>query len=267
MYFVDTMKRQEAPRGDELEKQATTIAGILRKITSVLIYSFAAVMALRELGFDVAPLIAGAGVVGIAIGFGAQNLVRDVISGFFMLVENQIRVDDVVVINDIPGKVEEINLRTTVLRDMEGAVHIFPNGLITKLANRTQEYSYYVFTIHLNYQDDADAFLALLSDICGEVGREEPHQSNILAPLEILGIDALGESHVTVKARIKTMPGKQWDIGREVNRRLRPRALAAGIGLPVRGPRQVEIITTSITRDEIRQMVQKEMESRPMNNG
>jgi small-conductance mechanosensitive channel len=260
LYFVRAMQDRDGRRDGELEKQATTIAGILRKTASVVIYAFALVMALRELGFDVAPLIAGAGVLGLAIGFGAQNLVRDVIAGFFILVENQIRVDDVAVINDVGGKVEEINLRTTVLRDIEGAVHIFPNGSITKLANRTQEFSYFVFNLHLSYKDDTDLVCRLLMETSAEVAAEEPYRDSVFEPVEILGVDLLGETAVLVKARIKTRPGKQWEVGREINRRLRPRLIASGLDFPVKGPRKVELLTNSLSREELRLLVLEVLE-------
>ena len=234
--------RLQGERTDaELEKQATTIAGVLQRTTTVLIYALAVFMALRELGFDIAPLLAGAGVAGLAIGFGAQNLVRDVISGFFLLIENQIRVNDAVIINDTPGMVEEINLRTTVLRDGEGTVHVFPNGAITKLANRTQGFSYYVFSLHLSYKDDPDQAVALLKETAAEVAATDPFKQYVLSELEIWGLDSLGETHMVVKGRIKTLPGKQWDVGREINRRLKPRLDAAGFELPARGLRRVEM--------------------------
>lgn len=242
IYFAQNMQRGGRRADPEIEKQAATIAGVLQRTTTVLIYAMAAVMALRELGFDVAPLLAGAGVAGLAIGFGAQNLVRDVIAGFFILLENQIRVNDVVVINDTSGLVEEINLRTTVLRDGEGTVHIFPNGAITKLANRTQGFSYYMFNLNLSYQDDSDRAIAIMRETTVELAAEEPFKTMILAPLEVFGVDQLGETHVLLKGRIKTLPGKQWDVGREVNRRLKQRLGAAGFELPARGPRRTELI-------------------------
>ncbi|MBK5292077.1 MAG: mechanosensitive ion channel family protein [Acidobacteriia bacterium] len=267
VYFVRRARGRDGRAVVELEKQAATIAGILRKTASVLVYSFAIVMALRELGFDVAPLIAGAGVLGLAIGFGAQNLVRDVIAGFFLLAENQIRVNDVVVINDTPGTVEEINLRTTVLRDLEGAVHVIPNGSITKLANRTQVFSYYVFNLNISYRDDTDMVLGLLREVALEVAAEEPYKSEVLEPLEILGVDQLGETSVNLKARIKTMPGKQWEVGREINRRVRPRFQAAGMDFPVKGPRKVELLTNSWTREELRAVVVDVLEEEKGKNG
>ena len=257
LFFV----RSRKGRPDlELEKQANTLAGILRKTATVLVYALAGVMALRELGFDVAPLLAGAGVIGIAIGFGAQNLVRDVIGGFFLLVENQIRVNDVVVINDVPGAVEEINLRTTVLRDMEGAVHVFPNGSIVKLANRSRDYSYYVFSLLISWRDDADRVLDVLRQVSAEVSAEDQFQGIVLAPLEVIGVDHLGESHVTIKARVKTLPGRQWEAGREMNRRIKVRLEQAGFEFPVKGPRRIEILATGMTREDLKMLIQEVLE-------
>ena len=240
-YVVQRLQERGRDSDPELSKQAATIAGVMQRTTTVLIYALAVVMALRELGFDVAPLIAGAGVAGLAIGFGAQNLVRDVISGFFLLMENQIRVNDVVAINDTAGLVEEINLRTTVLRDGEGTVHVIPNGAITKLANRTQGFSFYMFNLNISYKDDSDRVVALLRETGAELAAEEPYSAMILAPMEVFGVDQLGETHVVVKGRIKTQPGKQWEVGREVNRRLKLRLESAGFDLPARGPRRVEV--------------------------
>jgi len=257
LYFVTTVQRRRGESDEELEKQASTIAGILRKLATSVILLLAATMALREMGFDVAPVLASAGVAGLDIGFGAQNLVRDVISGFFMLLENQIRVGDVVVINDTPGTVEELNLRTIVLRDVEGTVHVFPNGSITKLANRTHDYSYYLFHLHLAYQDDPDRAIVVMRSVADEMAAEAEFRPLILAPLEVLGVDQLGESHVHVKARIRTRPGRQWDVGREMNRRLKIRLFEAGIEFPAKGPKKIEIVHHGLTRDELKALVRE----------
>lgn len=262
VYFVRAVQDRRGKSGEELEKQASTIAGILRKLTTVVIVILAITMALREMGFDIAPVLASAGVAGLAIGFGAQNLVRDVISGFFMLVENQIRVNDVVVINDTPGTVEEINLRTTVLRDLEGTVHVFPNGTINKLANRTHDFSYYLFHLHLAYQDDPDRAIVILQSVAAELQSEDGYKPLILADLEVLGVDQLGESHVHLKARIRTRPGRQWEVGREMNRRLKRRLAQAGIEFPAKGPRKIEILTHGLNRDELKSLVREVLAER-----
>lgn len=216
----------------EMEKRAATISGIIQKTANFLIWGIALMMSLREIGFDIAPILAGAGVVGLAVGFGAQNLVRDVISGLMMLVENQIRINDVAIINGTGGLVEEINLRTTVLRSLDGVVHVFPNGTITSLSNMTLEYSFYVFDIRVSYTEDTDRIAEILQSIADEMMTEEKYQPLILSPLEVLGVDQLGESTAILKARIKTLPIQQWNVGREMNRRIKKIFLKEGIQIP-----------------------------------
>jgi len=229
---VALMARHAGGPSGELEKRANTIVGIVRRTAVVLIWSVAMVMALREVGFDITPILAGAGVVGLAVGFGAQNLVRDVISGFFMLVENQIRVNDVAVINGTGGLVEEINLRTTVLRSQDGGVHVFPNGTVTTLANLTREFSYYVFDVGVAYREDTDRVTAVLKEIGEELRGEPEFAPLILEPLDVLGVDRFADSAVILRARIKTLPMRQWTVGREMNRRIKRRFDELGIEIP-----------------------------------
>ena len=209
-----------------------TLGAIFRKTVTVAIYALAVAMVLKEAGFDIGPILAGAGVVGLAVGFGAQNLVRDVISGLFLLVENQIRVHDVVNINGTGGLVEEINLRTTVLRGLDGAVHIFPNGSIQTLSNLTREYSYYVFDIGVSYMEDTDHVASVMEEVADGLRSDAVYGPLILDPLEVLGVERFGESAVHLKARIKTKPIQQWRVGREMNRRLKKRFDELGIDLP-----------------------------------
>lgn len=216
----------------EMEKRAKTIAGIVVKLATVVIWVAAIMMSLRELGFDLAPILAGAGIVGLAVGFGAQNLVRDVISGFFILLENQVRVNDVAVVNGTGGAVEEINLRTIVLRSLDGTVHIFPNGTITTLSNMTMGYSYYVFDVGVAYKEDTDQVVKVLQDLGAEMQRDEKFGSMILEPLEVLGVDKFGDSAVVIKARFKTEPIQQFAVGREMNRRIKKRFDELGIEIP-----------------------------------
>jgi moderate conductance mechanosensitive channel len=228
------LRQMAAFRGSdtELEKRATTLSGIIRKTVGVIIWIVAVMMALREAGFDVAPILAGAGVAGLAVGFGAQSLVHDVISGAFILLENQIRVNDVAVINGTGGLVEQINLRTTVLRGIDGTVHIFPNGTIQTLANMTHGYSYYVFDMGVAYKEDTDRVSEVLKSIAADLMKEEAYANMILAPLEILGVDKFADSAVIVKARIKTAPIRQWTVGREMNRRIKKKFDELGIEIP-----------------------------------
>ena len=229
--IVENMKRHG--RADiEMEKRAATLSGLFRKTVVVVIWIVAIIMALKEAGFDVGPLLAGAGVVGLAVGFGAQNLVRDLVSGLFFLLENQVHVNDVAIINGTSGLVEQINLRTIVLRSMDGTIHVFPNGGITTLANMTHEYSYYVFDIGVAYKEDTDRVIEVVQQIADDIMKEEKYKSLILAPLEVLGVDSFGDSAVVIKARFKTVPIQQWTVGREMNRRIKKKFDELGIEIP-----------------------------------
>ena len=216
----------------ELEKRAETLSGILRKAIVITIWIVAIVMALKESGFDIGPILAGAGVVGLAVGFGAQNLVRDLVTGLFILLENQVRVNDVAVINGTGGLVEQINLRTIVTRGLDGAVHVFPNGTISTLSNLTHEFSYYVFDVGVAYKEDTDHVVEVLKQLGDEMMQDEKYKPLILAPLEILGVDSFGDSAVVVKARFKTVPIQQWTVGREMNRRIKKKFDDVGIEIP-----------------------------------
>src|SRR5581483_1808750 len=161
-YSIRMMLRAGGANEYELEKRADTIAGLARKTLFTLIWTIAVLMILKEMNFDVRPLLACAGLIGVSVGLGAQSIIKDVLSGLFLMMENQIRVNDVAVINGTGGLVEEINLRTTVLRSEDGGVHIFPNGSIQTLANLTREYSYYVFSISVSYKEDTDRVMVVL---------------------------------------------------------------------------------------------------------
>ncbi len=216
----------------EVEKRANTVSSVARKTLIVVIWVLACTMVLERLGFEIGPILASLGVVGVALGFGAQNLVKDILAGLFLLLENQIRVNDGAVINGVGGTVEEINLRTTVLRAENGAVHIFPNGNIQSLSNSTRDYSFFVFEIGVGLGSDPDQVIAALKEFAEELSNEEAYKPVVLAPLEIIGVDRLTDSAAIVKARIKTLPGKQWGLGREMNRRMRQRFVDANIEFP-----------------------------------
>lgn len=220
----EQMLRHETTSGiDTLEriKRARTLAALVQHVLTIVIVSIGAVTILRELRVDITPILTGAGIVGLAVGFGAQALVRDVISGFFVILENQVRVGDSAVINGTGGLVEAINLRTIVLRDFEGVVHIFPNGAVATLANRTKDYSYAVVDVGTAYQEDSDVVIALLRDIGKELAADPAFHESILEPLEVVGVEALGDTHVTIRTRIKTLPLKQWEVAREFRRRIK----------------------------------------------
>jgi moderate conductance mechanosensitive channel len=204
----------------ERAKRARTLGGVLTNITTVVVILIAALMILREFQVDISPALTGAGIVGVALGFGAQSLVRDVIGGFFLILENQIRVGDVAAINGTGGMVEEVNLRTTVLRDEEGTVHVIPNGSINTLANKSLHFSFYVVSLPLAYGVDTDEVTNLLREIVDAMRGEDAYMPFILEPLDVIGVDAFEENAVRLKARIKTAPQKQWFVGREFRRRI-----------------------------------------------
>jgi small-conductance mechanosensitive channel len=231
-YIVRMMLKAGGGSEYEIEKRVQTVSGVARRSLFVLVWAIAWIMILKELNFDIRPLLAGAGVVGVAVGFGAQNIIKDILGGIFLLMENQIRVNDVAVINGKGGLVEEINLRTTMLRAEDGSVHIFPNGGIQSLSNLTRDYSYYVFNLSVDYKEDPDHVIAVLKEIADQLQGEEPYHSAILAPLEVMGVDQLGDFAVQIKARFKTLPGQQWLIGREMNRRIKKRFEEAQIEMP-----------------------------------
>ena len=213
-------------------KRAQTLGGLVRNVVGTLVGTVALLMVLRELNVDVMPMLTGAGIAGVALGFGAQWLVRDVIAGFFLILEDQVRVGDAVVINGQGGAVEAINLRTIILRDINGAVHVFPNGAITTLANRTRDFAYYPIEIAVAFKQDTGKVIELLRATGAEMQEDPTYGPFILEPLEVFGVDAFRDGQVTIKARIKTPGPKQWEVGRELRRRLHIALTAAGIDLP-----------------------------------
>ncbi len=213
-------------------KRADTLTHVVRDVARVFIVGLGGMMILSELGVDLKPLLAAAGLGGLAIGFGGQSLVKDMISGFFILLEDSIRVGDVVEIAGVGGLVEEVTLRTITLRDLSGSVHVVPNGTIDKVKNMTKLYSYYVFDVGVAYREDVDQVMAVLKDIAEDVRRDPAFAEDILEPLEMFGVDQFADSAVIIKCRIKTKPIQQWRIGREMNRRIKNTFDAKGIEIP-----------------------------------
>ncbi|MDX2177795.1 MAG: mechanosensitive ion channel family protein [Candidatus Sumerlaeia bacterium] len=216
----------------EMKKRAETLTKVLRKVVVMVLYVVAILTLLDQFGVSIAPLLASASIVGLAVGFGAQNLARDFISGVFILIENQIRVGDVAVVNGTGGLVEDINLRTTILRDIEGTVHIFPNGTITTIANRTKDWSAFVIDMGVAYKEDPDRVLSVMKGVCDEMRGDEKFGPQIINDIEVFGLDNFGDSALVFKARIKTTPGQQWAVGREYRRRLKYALDKAGMEIP-----------------------------------
>jgi small conductance mechanosensitive channel len=214
-------------------KRAYTLTHIVRDVARIMILFVGMTMILSEGGVDLKPLLAAAGLGGLAIGFGAQSLVKDLISGFFILWEDSVRVGDVVEVAGVSGLVEEVELRTIKVRDLSGNLHVVPNGVIDKVKNLTRDYSYYVFDIRVAYRESVDEVMGVLQEIAQDLRRDSRFADDILEPLEMLGVDQFTDSAVMIKCRIKTEPLKQWRVGREMNRRIKNTFGVKGIEIPV----------------------------------
>lgn len=229
---IEAQIGQGAPGATERVKRARTLSRLVQRALTATVLAIAGLTVLRELGVDILPILTGAGIIGLAVGFGAQTLVKDLISGFFLILENQIRVGDVAIVNGTGGLVEAIDLRTIVLRDLHGVVHIFPNGSVERLANMTKDFSCYVIDVGVAYKEDPDEVMDVLRAVGAELAADPRFGPSILEPLEILGVDAFGDSQVTIKIRIKTVPLKQWEVGRELRRRIKKAFDARQIEIP-----------------------------------
>lgn len=213
----------------EWQRRAATLGGILTSVVTVSVAFVAVLMLLRELAIDVVPILTGAGIAGLAVGFGAQNLVRDVISGFFLILEDQVRVGDVARINGVAGTVEQINLRTIVLRDGEGAVQVFPNGTITALANLSKQYAYAIVDVRVVYTENLDRVFGTIRDVGAAMERDEVCGTLLLGPLEITGVESIADGFETIRVRFKTQPLNQGKVASELRRRLVATFVARGI--------------------------------------
>jgi small conductance mechanosensitive channel len=216
----------------EAMKRAHTLGNILRHTFLIIIAFVALLTILGELGIQLGPLLATAGIGALAIGFGAQGLVKDVISGFFIILENQYRIGDAIEVAGVSGLVESVSLRKTVLRDLKGVVHTIPNGEIKVVSNLSKEWSRAVLDLGISYHDDMEQVFDLLNRIGKEMESEEPYKSAILEPLQVLGVEKFDESQMVIRMMLKTVPLKQWEVGRELRRRIKVRFDESGIQLP-----------------------------------
>lgn len=217
---------------EESGKRINTLMGIIKVAGRLAIWGITIMLLLQKLNISIGPLLAGLGIFGLAVGFGAQELVRDVVSGFFILLENHIRKGDVAVINGTGGVVENISIRTTTLRDVSGVVHIFQNGKINSLSNMTMEWSAKVFDVGIAYKENTDIVVEIMKRIGTELQEDPGYEDLIINPLEIFGVDSFGDNAVVIKARMKTKPMQQWFVGREFNRRLKMAFDKEGIEIP-----------------------------------
>ena len=227
---IFALSRKE--RDAEFQKRVDTLSSVIRYVLVIGILLVAAMMVMGELGIEIGPVLAAAGIVGLAVGFGAQSLVQDVISGFFILLEDQIRVGDVVQIGDKGGVVERMTLRMVVLRDLAGNVHYVRNGQIQVVTNMTKDYGRYVFDIGVAYREDVDEVIDVVKQVDEELRSDPNFMDDILEPIEILGLDQFADSAVIIKARTKTKPIRQWAVGREFNKRLKKKFDEKNIEIP-----------------------------------
>jgi small-conductance mechanosensitive channel len=223
------LTRRHAATDLEWQRRATTLSGILTSLVTVSVGFVAVLMVLRELSIDVVPILTGAGIAGLAIGFGAQNLVRDIISGFFLILEDQVRIGDLARINGIAGLVEQINLRTIVLRDGDGAVQVFPNGTITALANLSKQFAYAVVDVKVAYDENIDRVIGTAREVGAAMENDPQWSTRVVPPLEVVGIESLVDGAATLRVKFKTLPLNQGRVANELRRRLMTAFVGRGI--------------------------------------
>jgi small-conductance mechanosensitive channel len=227
------MMKMKGDKGDEsLEKRTKTLSSIFTTTGLLVIIASAAFMILAELGINIAPYLAAAGILGVALGFGAQTLVKDLIGGIFIIVEDQYNVGDVVQISGISGIVQEINLRRTVLRDLDGIVHFVPNGESGIASNYTREWSRVNLNISVAYDTDLDHAITVINRVCAEMAAEPYWKEIILKTPEVLRIDNLGDSGIDIKILGDTKPIRQWEIKGEMRKRIKKAFDEEGIEIP-----------------------------------
>jgi len=218
-----------------IRKRTLTFNSVIANLVIVVAFIAAALIVAEQLGISVTPLLAGAGVAGIVVGFGAQNLIKDLINGVFILFEQWYQVDDVVTIGSITGVVERFNLRTTIIRDIEGTVHYIPNGEISMLGNRTQLWSRAVVEVGVHYDEDSGKVVEILEEIFDDIMDDKKYKKMILERPKILGDDGiseLGDSAIVFKLICKVKPGEQWNISRQLRKRIKDKFDKKGIEIP-----------------------------------
>lgn len=216
----------------ETQKRTTTLIGVFGTTMKFMILAIAFFMLLSEFNIDIAPVLAGVGIVGIAIGFGAQSLVKDIISGILVLVENHYGVGDVVKLADISGLVEDVNLRRTVLRDLDGIVHIIPNGEIRIASNFTREWSRVNMNVSVGYGEDIDRVIGVINRVGKELSEDPVWKPKIIKAPQVLRVDNLGDSGIEIKILGDTKPIMQWEVMGELRRRIKNTFDREGIEIP-----------------------------------
>ncbi|MGV3725366.1 mechanosensitive ion channel family protein [Hydrogenophaga sp.] len=231
---VRRLRERIASRMDDREssQRAETLGRVVRYLIAVVISLITSMLVLAELGVSVAPILGAAGVVGLAVGFGAQSLVKDYFTGFFLLLENQIRQGDVVQLGNHSGSVEEVTLRYVQLRDYSGNVHYVPNSTITTVINMTRGFSNAVMDIGVAYRENVDDVMTVMREVAAQMREQPAYRDKILGDLDIAGVESWGDSAVVIRCRFRTLPIEQWGVKREYLRRLKSAFDAQGIEIP-----------------------------------
>ena len=216
----------------ELGRKLRTLTPLVQTILKAVVLFIAALVLLEQVNIRTGPLLAGLGLFGIAVGLASQSLIKDIINGLFILFEDSISVGDVVTVRGIGGVVEKITLRVVVLRDLEGNVHVVPNSTIDLVTNRTKIFSRYLLDVGVAYRENVDTVMDILREVDEDMHKDMRYGYNMLEPIEIMGLDRFVDSAVYVRARLKTRPGKQWEVGREFNRRTKKVFDERGIEIP-----------------------------------
>ncbi|MFT5207756.1 MAG: small-conductance mechanosensitive channel [Candidatus Omnitrophota bacterium] len=234
--FESIITKNEVRRGDVIESETSlqlkTLSKLFNWLGGIVIFLVVIYLILDNFGMNVGPLIAGAGVMGLAFGFGGQYLIRDLINGLFIMLEQQYHINDVVRIGEYGGLVEDVNLRITTLRDLAGRVIIIPNGEIKAVINFTKDYSQALIDVGVAYKEDVDQVIEVIKEIGQGIRKDEYYKRLILDDLEMFGVDEFAESAVIIKFRIKTLPIKQWEVMREFKRRMKNKFDELGIEIP-----------------------------------
>ncbi len=234
-------RQQTLPSGVR-SQQLRTLAGIIYSVSVFVVVFFALVEILQQLNINIGPLIASAGIVGLAIGFGAQTLVKDVINGFFILLENQYDVGDVVRLGGVSGTVESMTLRRTTLRDSDGTLHIVPNSEIKIVSNLTRDWAQIVLHVSVDYKEDSDRVISLLKEIGAEIRNDSEFASVIVSDPEVPGIDRVSPGEVDYLMLMKTKPGSQYPVSRELRRRIK--ACFERNGIEPAGPGRLYVVNS-----------------------
>jgi small conductance mechanosensitive channel len=230
--FASRKFTEAGGNGIAISRKRKTLIPLLGTTVKYAALAIGGLVALQQLGVNITPILAGMGIVSLAVGFGAQTLVKDIINGLFMLFEDSLGVGDVVTIKGTGGLVEAVNLRTLRLRDLDGRVHVIPNSQVEVISNMTKDFSYYVLDVNVAYREDTDEVIALLREIDEGMRHDVAFAADMLEPIDIMGVDRFADSAVVIRARLKTKPIRQWYVGREFNRRMKKVFDEHGIEIP-----------------------------------